>query len=297
MPRTIPSLLTTVIESSQNKPVELIEVFLDSGTLRFAQHDADITYNGFTWTAMGWKRSPISTTVTEQVDLLTVGLDNVDKVLAVSIAAEEWRGKRARIVRVFREDLTAGNEITIFDGLMDQPSIAEQTFSLRIRSRLDLVNKTYPARVYSTQCNYKHYDKWCTVNREAAANKVTGTCSAGCTTTKIISTAFTHANNYWKLGHIKFTSGGQNRIGRIVQSSDQTGTFIVLRIPLDAAPASGDSFEIIRGCDRTPNDCITKYSNYVNFGGFDHIPKPVIPLASFPTGGGGKGGGKGGGGK
>jgi len=299
MPRTIPSALVSIIESSQNQPVELIELFLDSGTLFFAQSNDDIVFEGNTYSAMLFRRSTILTSVTEQVDVVTVGLDNVDKVLGQKLQLEEFRGKRCVIRKVFRENLGAGNSIRIFDGILDQPGIGEQNFSIRIRSKLDLVNKTFPGRVFSTLCNYRHYDPFCAVNREAPANKVTGVVAAGSDLGKLVATVLIDVDNYWKLGHVKFTSGvpGVIRIGRVVQSSNQGNTLVIYRIPLEIAPTIGDTFEIIRSCDKSPTDCIDKYNNFVNYGGFAHIPRPIIPVA-VPSSGGGKkggGGGKGGG--
>jgi len=293
MPRDIPSGLVTIITSAENSPVEIYELFLDQGTQRFAVSPDNIIFDGDTYTALLVRRTPIKTHTTEQVDQLSVGLDDVSLTLGPILTAQDFRGRRCRLRKVFRESLADPTHfVTLFDGFMDQPSISDSTFTIRIQSRLDLVNREYPGRVFATQCNYRHYDTACTVDPLTGGNTQTGlVVAAGSTKNRIIATAFTDVDDFWNIGRILFTSGLNINKGRQITDYDLAGTFIDIRIPFDNPIVVSDVFEVRRGCDRSVTDCVNKYNNFVNYGGFNHIPKPIIPLGPIPMGGGGKGGG------
>lgn len=300
MPRVIPAALIPIVEAPQNSPVELYELELDEGTIRFANAERDILFpdpGGNVYTALGIVRAAIETNINEQQDQFRAGLDNVNRALGRELVKVNFRGRTARIKKVFREKLdNAANFITIFEGQMDEPTTDGKTFTLRIHSRLDLVNKDGPGRIFSTQCNYLLYDEWCTQVRSDAANRVTGSVLVGSTTKVILSSALNQAVDYWIVGSLKFLDGINRSAGsRKVIASDGVSSATV-QIGFPSAPDIGDTFEIIRGCNRTPDDCTNKFQNFPNYGGFNYIPRPVIPLGPLP-GGGGKGGGKGGGGK
>jgi hypothetical protein len=52
------------------------------------------------------------------------------------------------------------------------------------------------------------------------------------------------------------------------------GTVMSLIAPFPFTVAVGDAFTAYPGCDKTVNTCTVKFSNLVNFGGEDNIPKP-----------------------
>ena len=57
MTRLIPSSLDLLVQAQANKPIELFEAFLDSGTLFFAGHIDHIVFGTQTYTALGGARS------------------------------------------------------------------------------------------------------------------------------------------------------------------------------------------------------------------------------------------------
>lgn len=299
MPRTIPTELVPIVEAAINSPVELYELYLDGGTRYFAVSDQDVIFGGIQYQALGISRDPITTSLSEQINGVTAGLTDVNGQLSQTLTAEDFRGRRCRVLKVFREALgNPANAIVLFDGRMDQPAISPSgVFSLRIVGYMDLLHRDYPARVFSTQCNYKLGDDWCTVDLTTPENKITGTAAAGSTAQLIVSVALTQPDNYWRVGRLKFTSGANRNISREVYQSVQATTALLLRVPFPAVPAIGDSFDLLRGCNKTRDDCVNKFDNWVNYGGFPYIPKPSVPLAGLGMGGGGgkgesKGGGK-----
>ena len=84
--------------------------------------------------------------------------------------------------------------------------------------------------------------------------------------------------NFYDLGSITFTSG--LNAGAIRTISDQVGNTNTLKIypPLPVAPSVGDAVSVIPGCDKTQNQCLTKFKNIAQFGGFPYVPAPETAL-------------------
>lgn len=57
-----------------------------------------------------------------------------------------------------------------------------------------------------------------------------------------------------------------------------TGGSFKLMYPLNAVPASGDTFFAFPGCDKLQSTCTTKFSNLPNFGGQPYVPRPETAL-------------------
>jgi hypothetical protein len=79
-------------------------------------------------------------------------------------------------------------------------------------------------------------------------------------------------NGYYAEGVITFTSGVLTGLSRQVQASDGSGN-ITLSSGFPQAPASGDTFNVRRGCAKTLGACTT-YNNVINFGGQPFTPQP-----------------------
>src|SRR3990167_577005 len=118
MPRSIPTTITSYVESITNRPVELVEVYLDTGTLYRAISDDDLSFEGQTYTALGLERSGVRTSSELETDELTLKLDNVDLGFSARVIAEDFVTRRARVRKMFRDAPTSGNAIVLFDGRM-----------------------------------------------------------------------------------------------------------------------------------------------------------------------------------
>lgn len=88
--------------------------------------------------------------------------------------------------------------------------------------------------------------------------------------------AYENGRNYWASGILKFksdtTTTALRNISRRVLAS-YSGEVSVPTLP--AAPASGDTFTIERGCPQTFNACCER-RNWENFGGFTDLPYQAV---------------------
>ena len=73
-----------------------------------------------------------------------------------------------------------------------------------------------------------------------------------------------------------FTSGNNNGIRRTVRTYSPGQILLVTRLPF--VPQSGDTFQIVPGCDKREATCLEKFSNTAHYRGFPFVPPPEAIL-------------------
>lgn len=124
---------------------------------------------------------------------------------------------------------------------------------------------------YERRCRWRRLgDADCGVN--LAPFTVTGSAVSVVTARKKITTAITSKQDGWfDDGRLTWTSGGNDGLVSDVKAYLQVGT-ITLHVETPLAIAPGDTFSLVRGCDRQASTCKTIFNNYPNNGGFEDIP-------------------------
>lgn len=154
MTREIPTDLASKVAAEENRPLELFEVFLDTGTLFLAQAEDHVVFGTQTYTAAGISRAPVRTSLELEVDECTVKVDNVDLAFSQRMIATDFIGRNVVIKKVDRDALgSATHFLTVFDGRMDEPILDQQALTVKVRSWLDALHHSVPRRVFSTLCN------------------------------------------------------------------------------------------------------------------------------------------------
>lgn len=262
-------------DKEANRPVELYQVYLDSGTLFFAAHPENINYfdeNGTptTYYALGLSRSPVRTNMDTKVDEVTVQLDNVTREMSAYIAHTEFVGRRLKIIKVFLEYLAdPADHVVIFDGIMDAPVITETALQVTVVSKLDMLGFRVPRRRYQRPCNWKFGSSECGINLSSVT--VTGTVQAisadGLTLTL---SGRTEAAGYFVDGVLTIGSERQ----RVVSSNGPT---IMVDYPFVNAKV-GDPYTLRRGCDKTFEACRDRFGNQSNYGGYLSVPAERVAV-------------------
>lgn len=168
---------------------------------------------------------------------------------------------------------------------------SDDRFTVELMSLVDVLNQDVGLS-YSPVCQWTLFDRTldgkvlpahlsrCTGPRSSPdgpdidAYKVTGSLTAATSQVQIADSSLTDDDDYWAYGEIRFTTGANANLRPIrIASYTQSGGVIVLRDPLPYSPAVSDEYEMIPGCrKRLIEDCKTKYSNAVNYGGHPSIP-------------------------
>jgi len=89
-----------------------------------------------------------------------------------------------------------------------------------------------------------------------------------------------NTTGYFTQGVITFTSGANIGLSRYVQNyQNTTGSGVVTIIDaLPQAPAPGDGFTILPGCDKSLSTCLGKFNNLIHFGAQPFIPQPETSI-------------------
>jgi len=271
MPKSILAEALAKAQAATNLPIYLIEIALDSATLRFAVNNEDVVFpTGVnTYTAWGIEFTRVLNKLTNEIDRINFSFDNTDLAMATYLAANTFQGKTLSLKRVFSDLLGLATYATIiFSGEIGGISINESIFECTVLSPLVKLEKLVPSRLYQPNCTWDFGGTECA----ATTGELTAqTADAACTSSLVKDAARTEADDYWRDGIIEFTTGDLDGEKRIINKS-ATGEITVIT-PFSAAPSEGNEYTIIRGCTKIPSDCIGKFNNWVNFGGFVAVPQ------------------------
>ncbi|MDP8298269.1 MAG: phage BR0599 family protein [Candidatus Orphnella occulta] len=262
--------------------VELYDIFLDDQTLYYTDHIEnvdffDINSGAQTYTALSLSRSPSSRS-TDKIDTMRVELTNVNSYMSSYVAANEFRGRRITIRKVFLDHLNSvSHQIWIIPiGIMDKPIMREDKMEIKVTPLFGTLNTVIPRRKQQLLCNQRFGDTRCTIDRDHADNKQSGTMDVDSTQLIIKDATRSEATNYWRFGELHITAGTAANIGekRLVRKSSSGE--IYLDFPLPSVPTTGDGYTVYRGCDKTLVSCADKFSNDANFSGFHSIPQLLV---------------------
>jgi Phage conserved hypothetical protein BR0599/Uncharacterized conserved protein (DUF2163) len=144
---------------------------------------------------------------------------------------------------------TSPGGIAYFEGTVEQMQVGRFKAELTIDDYLIYMNnQQMPRNLYMAGCGHRFLDAGCDPTGSVrAASTVTGAKITSVTNAGSFGTNLTQASTYFQLGYMTFTSGANEGFSGTVAT--QTGGAIVLKFPMPTAPAVGDTFTIVRGCD------------------------------------------------
>jgi len=167
--------------------------------------------------------------------------------------------------------------LTRFFGRVNAIKTTQSGAEFTVKCMLDDLDRDFPFDVIQADCSAVLFDQRCGLSR--ASYLVTGTASTGCTKLKLLS-GLSNADDYFTQGVLLFTSGAMSGIAYLVKSY-KSGV-VVPAYPFLAPPASGDTFTITPGCDKTLGTCQTKYGYDPSAGtapffrGMPFVPDPTV---------------------
>lgn len=298
MKPTSPELLA-LLASRQFYAADLWTITLIGGgtVLRYTSGDADISANGFAFSAGGQigpyfdrtdNKAKCSWGVGTDVDTLSVDIiPGAATVLggAFLTACRQgvFDGADVRLDRAFMPTYgdTSRGVVPYFQGRVAEIDLGRSLSTWTINSYTELLNLQFPRNLAMSSCMNNLGDTACTVNLNSF--KSTGTCGAGATTSQITATlGGSFGAGTFDFGTMTFTSGALNGYTATIRQAGLSGTTATIKLMgfLPSAPANGDTFNIFYGCNKDPTDSngCPKFSNIVHFRGFPFIPQPVLAV-------------------
>jgi uncharacterized phage protein (TIGR02218 family) len=151
--------------------------------------------------------------------------------------------------------------VTYWTGKVTKATFAE-TCELECVPEQQALKKSVPCAVFGSQCNRVLYDAGCGVSRLAFRVQGTLLSVAG---DQIAAPEFAaRPSGWWVNGYVEF--GSERRM--IIR---HVGPLLTLMTGM-ASLAVGAQVFVYAGCNRKSSDCAGKFSNLVNFFGFEWVP-------------------------
>lgn len=177
-------------------------------------------------------------------------------------------------------DVSAG-AVPWFQGRVSDVDGGQSKVQVTVESDLALLNIAMPRNVIQAGCTHRVFDAGCTLN--PATWRVAGAVTAVASDRTYVDSGLTQADDYFALGVLTFTSGALNGVGRTVKSSTNSSGRVTFMQPLPVAPAVGDTFTVLPGCDKKQATCSGKFSNLAHFRGYPYVPTPETIYAGGIT--------------
>ena len=211
---SLSATLLAIKAQFQHKPVEIHDIYLgsqvveDSNTLHFVNFYFPITFFTYIghssqeYTPLGVSRTPAKKNASGEIERINYQVDNVNKAMGNYAAAHDFRNKRIVTRLIFRDHLSSYLDAkVVFDGFIQGivfPERKMQATCVPIIGSLAF-ETGWPHKI---ECNAYFGDAYCKINKEAAANKVTGAATGGTTITVIDTNNLTQVDDYWNWGII-----------------------------------------------------------------------------------------------
>lgn len=240
----------------------------DSTVMGFTNHDRDLLIDGVNYAAAtGFTPTSIDSQATLAVDNLDVeGMLASGSITEADILAGKYDFAEIEIFAINYMDGAMG-KIALRRGWLGEVEMRESRFIAEVRGLTQKLSQNI-GQLYSPLCRAMLGDARCGVN--LAAHTVTGTITAVASPSQCSDTARSEEDGTFDYGLITFISGQNNGL------SGEVKTFLnqqfTLALPMPYPIAVGESYTLVKGCDKTITTCATRYNNAVNFRGEPHVP-------------------------
>jgi uncharacterized phage protein (TIGR02218 family) len=251
-------------------------ITLANGTvLRYTSHDRDLTVGGALYVAAdapfdaGSVQSSAGLNA-DQLELTVAGLPAAERA---QIDAGVW--DRAEVVfgEVDWSNPALGMRV-LRTARIGQVSYTTSADGGAVRLKVELMGllarlQQPVHQVTTPTCRARLGDARCGV--ALGPLTVTGTLTAATSTSAVADSARAEAAGTYSGGVLTWTSGLNAGIKSEVKAHTAGGALSLL-LPLPYAPAVGDAYSLVPGCDKTIATCAATFSNAVNFRGEPWVP-------------------------
>jgi uncharacterized phage protein (TIGR02218 family) len=249
----------------------------DGVVFGFTDYSEDISFESVLYRAStGYESSAVQSSSDMAIDNLEIsGALNSAAIVESDVFAGVWDHAEVEWFRVNYESLGDG-KISVRNGRLGEIRVAGIGFFAELRGLMWGLQQTV-GEVYTPSCQADLFDARCTLNADDF--DVTGTVTHVTDQANFRDTSRTEVDDYFGGGRIYWTGGAASPGGlnsgksmEIKTNTQATGLF-TLQMPMIFPIQVGDTYVMWPGCrKRFAEDCVTKFSNGVNFRGFPHVP-------------------------
>lgn len=250
----------------------------------FTDHDGDLGFEGHVFKAS----SGLSAGALQQTTGLSV--DNTEAIGALSDSSVseadlvEGRFDGAEVQSWLVNWADVAQRVTEFRGNFGEVSRKAGAFRVELRGLTERLNQVQ-GRVYQAGCSAVLGDARCGIDLTDSAHQTTAVIAEIDVLGRLrIADHSQFADRWFERGQMEVVSGASAGMAVMVKADrlTETGRILDLWHGTGAALTVGDSIRLQAGCDRRAETCRTKFSNFLNFRGFPHIPGEDW-LTSYPA--------------
>jgi len=251
----------------------------DAQVFAFTSLDSDIMFRGVSHKAC----DSLSATATEMSAALAStgnmeleGLISDSSITALDLYRGLFDGATVEVWVVPWENTEGEIPFRLLAGTIGNVEQKLNSFTAEIITPAAIMQQRPLLEVYTPSCRFKLGDSRCTI--DLSTLELTGSVTALLAFTGpnaaarrvFVDSARTEVARFYENGELTWTSG--DNIGLTSEIKDFDGTSFVLWAPVKNAIVIGDAYTIRPGCDKSTTACTSKFSNFINFGGFPHVP-------------------------
>jgi len=226
----------TLLTARELTVADLFSIELADGTvLNWTSFDCDVVAGATRYSSMGprlkrgairWKRGVEASPLELRVAGASTDVGDLGLTVAQAITAGYFNGAKVTVSRVYNPARTADGSysalsaLMLFQGWVGKIEQGRPYARITVNSLFERMNLQWPFTMLQPSCRWTLFDSGCSLDQAGFA--VSGAVQSGSTASKIAH-GLTNATGYFDQGRIKFTSGPNNGIWRVVQSGIAAG--------------------------------------------------------------------------
>lgn len=262
---------TIEVSTEDGRPVELYEFQRNGVYWRFTSADVDIDYSANTYTATAIQRSAI-----EQSQDFAKATLNVDLPRTISFASSflQYSADNPTILNIYRDHFGDGDWQVYWKGRVAAASASDSMVRLECESVFSSLKRKGLRAKYQRMCRHVLYDSNCTLDPDLFKFEATVDAISGNDITFTLTVPDAgKLTDYFQAGMFENADG----VKRFIKS--QSSNTVTISYPFESVAVS-DTVYLYAGCQhRDQEDCLTKFNNLNNYGGFPYYPTDDGPFA------------------
>jgi uncharacterized phage protein (TIGR02218 family) len=254
---------------------------VDGNVYAWTDCDQPLTVGGHTYSPLeGYSPSANEGKSDFSVDNMeVVGFLDSPAITEIDVAQGKWDYAALDVFMVNRNAISHGNYY-MRHGWLGQVKIQTPgVYTAEIRGLSQAVQNNLGDLITPT-CRWTFCDanpSGSVLNSHCTLNVATFTTSGVAVTSvssnqEWVASSLTQAAGYFAFGYLTWLTGNNAGVSADIQGHGSGGV-ILTQLPAIGNVQVGDTFNIVAGCQkRYAQDCVAKFSNGINFGGFPYLP-------------------------
>lgn len=267
--KSLPAGLQSFLDGGETTMVHCWKVTRTDGEIQgFTEHDMDLTFASVTYkAATGFTASQIESSLGLSVDNLNAeGALDDETINEDDLASGRYDDAVVELYWVNFEDVS--QRILLSKGNIGRVERGELAFTAELRSQTQRLQQR-TGRSYQRTCDAILGDGRCKVSLGSFTS--TGTVTNVTENRRLtVSGLSNDTEGFYALGVLTFTSGLNDGLKFEVKAHSPGSIVLWEKPPFSIAVT--DTFSMVAGCDKLIRTCNSKFSNTVNFQGFNLIP-------------------------